>query len=402
MLPAAACQRQEPARDTPRTTGSAAPAAAPAVATTPAAPAAEVRPPVPAPPLPDPLPGTRRDITALAGAATRAAIGDLDGDGKAELVLADAATLRVVEPASGRVRASRPVPGGVLVTVAADLDGDGRAELYVGTGQTREHRATPARVLRYRLDGDQLVEEEVLAPTTSRDEVVAIVPVPGPAPELLIAYFESKYMVRSVVARRAEAGWQVTDVGVLRTATAYGRGDLDGDGRVELVVGRVYGDALGADGDAFVLASDGSRDAIPTMRGVRELAVADTDGDGRAEVFLADGWHQNYAGLARGRLTWARRVGRELRAELIEDTPGQYSVGPIVPGDLDGDGRLEVVTSGSAYVRAYRRDGDAWRGLSIAPAARAIAVGELDGAPGAEIVILADRSEIVTLRAGDW
>src|SRR6478672_2631717 len=51
-----------------------------------------------APPLPVPLPGQRKDVTALVGSASRAAIGDLDGDGKGDIVLVDTERLRVVTP----------------------------------------------------------------------------------------------------------------------------------------------------------------------------------------------------------------------------------------------------------------------------------------------------------------
>lgn len=350
------------------------------------------------PPLPSPLPGTRTDVTTAIDEAQRAAIADLDGDGRNEIIVADAQQLRVLD-AAGHERASMPVPGGIQILVAARLDGDRRAAILAGWGISREHRQAPARVDVYRLDGDgaRLAGETILTPTTTRNDIAAIVPLADEPGAILIAYFDSKYTVRSVIARRG-APWRITDVATFRTATAYARGDLDGDGKPDLVVGRVYGDDVGSPGEAFVLRDDGTRVPLPTTRGVRELAIADADGDGRPELFVADGWHQDYGRLGRGLLTWIRRVDGTLRAELIEDTPGQYTVGKLLPSDVDGDGRVELVTTGSHYVRLFDRRSGRWEGTTLAGAARDVAAGDLDGVPGDELLILGPRAEIVSLR----
>ena len=347
------------------------------------------------PPLPAPLPGQRTEVSAMVGAAERAAIGDLDGDGRGEIALADATRLRVIDR-SGRELASVAVPGGIQILMIADVDGDRRPEILAGWGRSREHMTAPARVDIYRLRAGKLVAEVVLTPETSRNEITALVPLPE-ASAVLIAYFESKYVVRSVLARRTTS-WTTEDLASLRTAPAYARADLDGDGAPDLVVGRVYGDAQGVDGEAFVLGPGGARTPLPTTRGVRELAIADTDGDGQPELYLADGWHQNYGQHGRGLLTQIRYVGGVYQATLIEDTPGQFSVGRILPADVDGDGRPELVTVGSHYVRVFDRAGDRWIGTTIAGAARDVAVGDLDGVAGDEVLVLGERAEIIDLR----
>ncbi len=357
---------------------------------------AQLAPPdhrAPLPQLPDPLPGTRKDLTAAFDKSWRTAIADLDGDGDREIVAIDSKTIRVLD-AAGTVVTSAPVPGGILQLVAADLDGDKRAEIYAGWGQTRDHMDATAKVTQYRFERGKLVEDTVLAPTTSRQEVVAIIPMLD-TKELLIAYFDSKYMVTSTIATKGAQGWTAKTIASLRTATTYTRGDLDGDGTPELVVGRVYGDDKGVDGDAFVLAPDGTRKPIPSTRGLRSLAAIDTDGDKKAELFMGDGWHQNYGANARGLLTWVRADGAAFKSELVEDTPGQYEIMRTVPATIGG--KLVLVTLGSHYVRVFWREAAKWKGLTIAGAARDIAVGDLDGKPGDEIVILADKSELVNL-----
>lgn len=348
------------------------------------------------PPLPVPLPGTRSDITALVGKAERAAIGDLDGDGRNEIIVAEAQRLRVLD-ASGKERASTSAPGGIQVLMVAQLDDDRRAEIVAGWGLGREHKQAPARVEIYRFDGERLVAETILTPKTPRNEITAIVPFTEERGTLLIAYFDTKYTVHSILARRG-AAWSVSDVATIRMATSYARGDVDGDQRPDLVVGRIYGDEKVANGDAFVLRDDGTRIPMPTTRGVREVLIADGDGDGQPELFLADGWHQDYGRQGRGLLTWIHRVNGVLRSELIEDTPGQYSVGRIVASDVDGDGRVELVTVGSHYVRMFDRRSGQWEGLTLAGAARDVAIGDLDGIAGDEVLILGEQAEIVSLR----
>ena len=349
------------------------------------APPAEASRPA-APPLPDPLPGTRRDVSAFVGTAYRAAIGDLDGDGTREIVLVDPAQLRVVDRA-GRAIASIAAPSGANIVTTLDVDGDHRAEIVVGWGMNREHKDAPAKVVLYRLAKDRLVEETIFSPETTRAEIVAILPWETNA--IMVAYWESKYLVRSVVLRKGDSGWAPTQIASLRTATTYVRGDLDGDGAPDLVVGRVYGDAKGVDGDAFVLAPDGKRVPIPTLRGVRSLPIADGD------LFIGDGWHQNYSQSAHGRLAWVRHTSAGFQAELVEDTAGQYAIERIVPAKIDG--RTALVTQGSQYVRVFTRTDHGWQGLSIAGPARDIAIGDLDGVTGDEILVLGEPSVVVGL-----
>lgn len=339
-------------------------------------------------------------VPVLAEAA-RAAIGDLDGDGASEVVLVYADRMRVVD-LSGDERAGVPAPGGIQVLEIHDIDADGRFEILAGWGRTSARPDSPARVSVYRLVGTELEEEQIIVPSSDRAEVVAMVPtVTGAAPELLLAYFVSKYMVRAVRASRNDENWTVSDGPVLRMATSWAIGDVDGDGTAESVVGRVYGDARSTDGDAFVLDERGGRTPIPTTRGVRGLALADLDGDGIEEILLGDGWHASYADKGRALLTLARSKDTGFSSEILDSDPDQYAVWDILPVDLDGDGQLEIVTRGSHRVRVLYRTRAGWQVQAVAGESRDVAIGELGGAPGLEILVLGKPDAVVSWPVAD-
>ena len=387
------CQRKDKPAPPPTEPASTTPAPASTATVPPQSEAAPANqsPRAPLPPLPNPLAGKRTDLTTAVGSAWRAAIGDFNGDRKREIAIVDTKQLRVID-ATGRELAAVPIASGIHVLVAADIDGDGKAEILAGWGQTRDYKDAKARITVHRLQGSKLVEELLVEPATSRAEVVAIVPLEKNA--VLVAYYDSKFMVTSSIARRAAQGWQLEKVASIRMATSYAHGDVTGDGKPDLVVGRIYGDDKGLDGDAFVLAPDGSRTKLPTTRGLRSLAIIGGD------IYFGDGWHQNYGEHGRGLLTRAHHDQGAFRAELVEDTAGQYGIERILPATIDG--KQVIVAVGSHYVRVFKRDGERWRGLTIAGMARDVAVGDLDGVAGDEILVVGDKSELVDLRGVAW
>ncbi len=129
-------------------------------------------------------------------------------------------------------------------------------------------------------------------------------------------------------------------------------GDLDGDGSAEIVTGADLG------GGPHVRVMDGRTGADrgswfaydPAFRGGVRVAVGDTDGDGRAEVITAPGVGGGpHVKVFDG-------AGTELRGFMAYDAGVRTGI-TVATGDLDGDGRADIITgagpSAGPHVRAF-------------------------------------------------
>ncbi len=283
------------------------------------------------------------------------------------------------EVSSGRITPFATVNFG-LETACGDLDGDGVDEIVAGPGPAPSFAP---QIRAFDPLGGPLVDGSTLAFSHSgygaliacgdldgdgADELAAC---PGPGPSYGAVVSLHSY-------QGGGPGWaRLPGIPVF---FAYGPavsggarpafGDLDGDGRDELVTAP---GALAANG-AHIRGwrpGEGGMIPLPQVNFLAygpnhgygaQLACGDLDGDGRDELVTAPGPGEGYGPKIRVWKLSGTESGVELVAELLADLPGGRGA-RIACGDLDGDGRDELVASAgpdsdaSSLVRAWRLAG---------------------------------------------
>ncbi len=220
-----------------------------------------------------------RQVRAEAGRDVAAA-GDVDGDGRDELLCVEGDELLQIGWDGARLAVERkwknPAPGTGLLL--ADLTGDGRPELV----------AFQAGVSVFELPGLKRLAHVPLGDGAPYGGTVGDLDGDG-RPE--IAVIRHWPLGRLFVVSFAE-GWKasVVDVDSLESSESDTRGvaiaDLDGDGRGELVFSA--GEWTRYDVTVYRMAAGGLARIARRQVGNNEgLACLDTDGDGRAEIFTA-------------------------------------------------------------------------------------------------------------------
>ena len=277
----------------------------------------------------------------------RVAVGDVDGDGKPEIVTAPAGggwtELRVFD---GRTFAQRaallPFKDGVwwagAFVATGDTNGDGRAEIVDGLDAGC---CTTLHVL----DAASGTESAGFFPFGNQSQLgarVAAADLNGDNRAELLAVSPSS----STVYAFGSAGGEP-----FRTYQAFGpeapggatiaAGDLAGGPRPELVVaaatgGGVHVKVLDAESGAW-LASFFPYG--PTLGAAPQVAVGDVNGDGQNDVVVL-------AKLADGTQVRVLDADGSHQSAFYVLEPGVVPGASLAVGDLDGDGRAEIVLGG--------------------------------------------------------
>jgi hypothetical protein len=231
---------------------------------------------------------------------------------------------------------------------------------------------------------------------------------------LLVACKREPDQVTAIVSTPPTPHEQPVVAGELR-AHAHALADLDGDGTLELSAGGFVTSTSRRRATVFVYRRTGDR-WLPVTDGgwlgggggngstVRNVEVADLDGDGKPEV-IALGRVGSQTKAASARLVvLALQDGKLRELARVEWNAATYTHGfGLAIGDLDGDHRPEIVTSGfffdgtveHGFVRSWSYAGNALTlraeqrlpgTLDASVRINDVAIGDIDGDGRIEVV----------------
>ncbi|MGE3175589.1 MAG: FG-GAP repeat domain-containing protein [Planctomycetota bacterium] len=296
--------------------------------------------------------------------------GDFDGDGRPDIAAAhQGGDLDVLWNDAAGFTAALGLASGVApqVLVPGDYDGDGQDDLMV------LHAVGCERL--YHVGGRQLVRQSALNGPTLLASGIGDLDGDG-APDLLFATRDAP----DVVQMRAGDGSSVNDIvlslgfrfptGVRHHAPTAG--DLDGDGRTDLVMPMLSGLAVQmAEGAGRYrlsfqpLIGSGGRD---------QRVLRDFDGDGDLDLL-----HVHSGGVAVYPNDGAGVFGAAIAS--VAAPSGAFDATRVA--DVDGDGDPDLVRAGSTGVVLYRNGGGVLNATVLVPATavapQCLELADLDG-----------------------
>jgi hypothetical protein len=270
------------------------------------------------------------------------AIGDLNGDGRADVAVCGGFGVAILrQQPDGTLSPAQFVPTGVDADSVAigDLNGDGRADLAVS------HSGELQVAVFYQSADGTLAEPRRYVIPHSGDDQIAIADVTGDGLADLVMLRGSDGLnnvavfaqdpVTHLLTDPVRTGWD-TD----QTANGMALADFDGNGRSEVAV--TWGGYQPDCGvGIFVPGADGSLQPpvqLDTSDVPEPIAAADLNGDGLTDLEVAHGGWQSLGILL-------RQSDGSFAPEALVPLPyaGHYEPQSLAVGDINGDGKPDIV-----------------------------------------------------------
>jgi len=342
--------------------------------------------------------GLEKDISIVAA-------GDIFGSGKDELILGIDSTVFIYDSRkdSALLLFSVSFIDDILEMEVGDADNDNKNELVIIAGQ-RRYVETDVKVYVVQFVEDEWHFSEVYSKFSPRPQPTGLIIADinnDNREEIIVSYFESKYIVETVSVSFNSGEWENKIIASERMAMTRDIGVLPDGEQNRIVVGRVYGDALGDVGDAYI--ADENKTDLPVKRGVKIVKIGDGNNDGENEIFVGDGWHQDYGKVARGRISYLFFDEGKYKYELIEDVKYQYEISQIEIQDVTGDGKNEVLSRGNRIFKIYKYDEKGWKVFADTIISNTqFSVGDIYGDKHPEVIFTGENVQIYNFADPDF
>lgn len=345
---------------------------------------------------PEPFPSFRE--------ATSIRVADVDGNGTADAVLLspDEKAVGYMAWENGRLSFPKPIDvGGTPMALdAADADGDGRADVVAAV---KQEKATRVSIV----FGGTAERVDIALEGAGEVSGVRVADLDGDGHQDLVVLFPADPVrvlhglgSRGFAEIPANVLSKETSVKDLTTASAS-IDDLDGDGRLELVF------ASKNTARAVRLREGGHLSVLDQLNGRANAnflgaVAADLDGDGKPEAIAYDDESKSLVVLRRS------EKGVFEPARTLET--GAFDFAGLLAADLTGDGREDILVAGTekfGVVASGEADLEIAEGTPYESAERNASLAnilceDLGGPPGAEVIVLDVRNyRVEILGAGE-
>jgi hypothetical protein len=193
-----------------------------------------------------------------------------------------------------------------------------------------------------------------------------------------------------------ELWWYETDKGTIFPFYAVAASDVDDDGQtdVELVAYDVEvlnpRSSLWGDPDGTTRLTNAKKQFYETDRQPLSLAVGDVDGDGKNEILFGV-QSSDTSGATTWHLYCLYKGGRALKWKTETSGP----IGRLVIADVDGDGKNDIVAASGRYLFLFDSDGDKVWSYTSNDSINDFSVYDINGDSMKEIIAIMGRADIV-------